>query len=454
MSANHLKIEMLKLEVFYLPERKLRKHPQGQIRKIAASIERFGMNVPILIDEANEVLAGRATLEACQRLGFDEVPAIRISHLDAKEKRLFRIAHNRIAEDASWDTAELKLEFEELTIEAPDLDLTLSGFAITDVDRMLGQLGGDLSDLDSPVDPMSIGASVTQRGDLWQIGEHRLLCGDACSADDMKTLMGDVSARLLLTDPPYNVPINGHVSGLGKHKHREFVMASGEMSASEFEEFLGTAIARASAYITDGGLFYIFMDSKHLVDLELAARHQGLETLTICVWVKDNGGMGSFYRSQHELVLVSRRANDKAPHVNTVELGAHGRYRTNVWSYPGVNSFGEGRDTALSIHPTVKPISLLADAILDCSKKGEVILDSFGGSGSTMVAAQKTGRWAYLMELDPYYCDAIILRMLAAYGKEAVHVESGRTYTEVAQERKIDGAAATPETEVPRGGAL
>lgn len=436
MRSNRLSIEYLPIDQFRLPKRKLRKHPQGQIRKIVASIERFGMNVPVLVDEGNEVLAGAATIEACKKLGFDELPCVRIAHLNDAEKRLFRIAHNRIAEDASWDTKELKLELEEIVIDLPALDLTLSGFAVTEVDRMIENVDGDLSDLDNPIDPEMLKPAVTRAGDLWMVGEHRLLCGDACNAEAVSRLMDGDEARVWLTDPPYNVPISGHVSGLGKHQHREFAMAAGEMSASEFEAFLGRAIAAASEQITDGGLFYVFMDAKHLIDLELAAREQGLETLNLCVWVKDNGGMGSFYRSQHELVLVAKRAADKEPHLNTVELGKNGRYRTNVWSYAGVNSFGNGRDAALAIHPTVKPVTLLADAILDCSKPGEIVLDSFGGSGSTMVAAQKVGRRARLLELDPQYCDAIIARMQTAFDVEVVHAETRRTFAELAHDRK------------------
>lgn len=439
MRSNRLSIEYLAINAFRLPERKLRKHPQGQIRKIMASIERFGMNVPILIDGMNEVLAGAATIEACRKLGFDELPAVRITHLDDAEKRLFRIAHNRIAEDASWDTNELKLELQEIAIDTPDIDLTLSGISITEVDRLIGNIDGDLSDLDQPVDPEMLGSAVTQAGDLWRIGEHRLLCGNACKADDVVGLMEGEEARVWLTDPPYNVPISGHVSGLGKHQHREFAMAAGEMSAREFEAFLGQAIGAASDHLTEGGLFYIFMDARHLIDLQLAARDQLLETLNLCVWVKDNGGMGSFYRSQHELVLVAKRAADREPHINTIELGKNGRYRTNVWSYAGVNSFGEGRDAALAIHPTVKPVSLLADAILDCSKPGEIVLDSFGGSGSTMVAAEKTGRRARLLELDPHYCDAIIERMQRAFGLQAKHARTGQFFAELDSERTEQG---------------
>lgn len=443
MRSNTLGMTYVPIDSFRLPDRKLRKHPQSQIRKITASIKRFGMNVPILVDEKNEVLAGAATIEACRKLGYDELPAVRISHLSDAEKRLFRIAHNRIAEDASWNTKELELELQDIAIEMPDLDLSLSGLAVTDVDKMLGNIEGDLSDLDRPVDPGRLGSPVTKRADIWQIGEHRLMCGDACDVADLSRLMGDDEARVWLTDPPYNVAISGHVSGLGKNRHREFAMASGEMSNDEFESFLGKGIAAASGKVTGGGLFYVFMDAKHLMDLQLAAKGQGLETLNLCVWVKDNGGMGSFYRSQHELVLVAKRASDREPHINTVELGKNGRYRTNVWPYAGVNSFGEGRDAALSIHPTVKPVSLLADAILDCSKPGEIVLDSFGGSGSTMVAAEKTGRISRLMELDPQYCDAIIQRMENAFGLEAVHLESEQTFKERRSDFESQAAVST-----------
>ncbi|WP_350138153.1 DNA methyltransferase [Parasphingopyxis sp.] len=434
-------IEYIPIGDFVAQRRKLRTHPKSQIAKLRRSLENTGAVVPVLIDENSRIIDGHAVIEAARQLGFESYPAVRVTHLSEEEKRVLRLALNRIAEDADWDSEELKIELQELSIDFPEIDCTLTGFETTEIDRMVRDRSGDLRDLDEPVAPELV--AVTRHRDVWRIGDHLVMCGDALSQDDLSILMGEDMARMVLTDPPFNVKISGHVSGSGKH--REFVQASGELSDAEFNEFLFWFQLAAIKYTLDGGLFYIFMDAQHLMHLLMASHCTMLETLTICVWVKDNGGMGSFYRSQHEMVLVAKASANNTPHVNNIQLGKYGRYRTNVWRYPGVNSFGKERDAALAMHPTVKPVTMLADAILDASNPGEVILDSFGGSGSTMVAAEQTGRRARLMELDPLYVDTIIRRMERSFGLGAIHVATGQSFDETAAERaaerEIDDAA-------------
>lgn len=438
---NAMTIEYIPIGDFVAQDRKLRTHSRSQIAKLRRSIERTGAVVPVLIDENSRIIDGHAVIEAAGQLGLENYPAVRVTHLSEEEKRVLRIALNRIAEDADWDSEELKIELQELSIEFPEIDCTLTGFETTEIDRMVRDRSGDLSDLDEPVAPELV--AVTRYGDVWRIGDHLVMCGDALSQDDLSILMGEDLARMVLTDPPFNVKISGHVSGSGKH--REFVQGFGEFDDGEFTDFLSQGQSAATKYMVDGGLLYIFMDAPHLMHLLTASQRNRLETLTICVWVKDNGGMGSFYRSQHEMVLVAKASANNTPHVNNIQLGQYGRYRTNVWRYPGVNSFGKERDAALAMHPTVKPVTMLADAILDASHPGEIVLDSFGGSGSTMVAAEQTGRRARLMELDPLYVDTIIRRMERSFGLGAIHVATGRSFDEIAAERaaekEIDDAA-------------
>jgi DNA modification methylase len=281
------------------------------------------------------------------------------------------------------------------------------------------------------------GEPVSRPGDLWKLGSHRLLCGDATDAESFALLLGDARAEMVFTDPPYNVPIGGHVSGLGKIQHAEFAMASGEMSESAFIGFLATVMRNLADFSIDGSIHYLCMDWRHSFELLTAARGVYTDLKNLCVWNKDNGGMGSLYRSKHELVFVYK--NGTAPHVNNVELGKHGRYRTNVWGYAGVNSFGKNRTSELAMHPTVKPVALVADAIKDCSTRGGIVLDCFAGSGSTLIAAERTGRRGYAIEYEPKYVDVAIRRFEDLTGEDAVHLASGLTFTQMADWRVIEG---------------
>jgi DNA modification methylase len=333
------------------------------------------------------------------------------------EIRAYVIADNKLAENAGWDEALLALELKELSLE-DDFDLTDMGFETAEIDLLLQQ---DVAESDKADEIPSIDRSmapVSRRGDLWKIGNHRLLCGDATSTQDIAILLGGASAQLVFTDPPYNVPVDGHVCVSGKIKHREFAMASGEMTEKEFEAFLASVFRNLASFSADGSLHFICMDWRHIREVMASGTEVYSELKNLCVWAKSNAGMGSLYRSQHELVFVFK--NGTKPHVNNVELGKHGRNRTNVWNYPGANSFSKDRDAELAMHPTVKPVALVADAILDGSNRGDIVLDVFAGSGTTLVAAENTGRRGFGMEIDPQYADTIIKRLSENCGLKAV----------------------------------
>ncbi len=423
MLHNELKIEYAKLSELKTYHRQLRK-PKKQVEKTKRLIETIGLFTPIIIDQDGTIIVGWNLVEAARLLNMDVVPVIRISHLNAQQIRILRIAYDRIAEEAEWDKEALAAEFAELQVLTPDL--TITGFEIEEINITLDLLsGGNPNDI---VPEVLEGPAVTQLGDIYVMDEHKLLCGDALEDDSYRALMGTEKAQMCFTDQPYNVPITGHAGNSGSKKHREFVEASGEMGTIEFEQFTECAHQRIAAYCIDGAIIFSCMDWRHMPEMHAAARAANLELNNICVWVKDNGGMGSLYRSRHEFVFVFKKG--KAKHINNVQLGSNGRYRTNVWEYPGVNSFGGGRMDELKMHPTVKPVDMVADAIKDCSKRDGIILDPFGGSGTTLIAAEQTGRKARLIELDPLYCDVTIRRWQELTGKDAIHALTGKTFNE------------------------
>jgi DNA modification methylase len=418
--------------------RNARTHSRKQITKIAASIERFGFVNPVLIDEDHQIIAGHGRVAAAKRLGLTEVPVLRIEHLSEEEKRAYILADNRLAEDAGWDQELLAIELQGL-IDC-DFAIEVTGFEACEVDIVLDDAAAANApdhSLDDEIPPLAQ-RSITKLGDLWQLGGHRLLCGDALSAASYDLLLNGDQASLIFTDPPYNVPIDGHVSGLGKRQHREFGMGSGEMTPEQFQTFLQTVFGHLVAHSVSGSIHFVCMDWRHLGETLAAGESVYSELKNLCVWVKSNGGMGTFYRSRHELVFAFK--NGSAEHINNFELGQHGRYRTNVWEYAGVNSFGRERDDALAMHPTVKPVALVADALRDCSKRGQIVLDPFAGSGTTLVAAEKTGRKARVLELDPLYCDTIIRRWQTVTGKRAIHRASRQTFEEREELRSSDRA--------------
>ena len=418
-----------------------RAHSAKQVRQIERSMEAFGFNVPILINQDLQVIAGHGRLQAARNLGWSEVPTIMLEHLTEAQAKAFMIADNRLTETSAWDDRLLAEQLKELSLVDLDFSLEVTGFDMGEIDFRIESLdlsGGPEGGPD-PVDEVPeapTGAPVTQLGDLWLLGPHRLLCGNALEAEALSVLMAGRRAAMVFIDPPYNVPIDGHCTGLGTVRHREFAMACGEMDEAAFTAFLAQAMRGLTAHSEDGALHYVCMDWRHLREV-LAAGHEVYTDLkNLCVWAKDNAGMGSFYRSQHELVLVFKHG--QGPHQNHVELGRHGRYRSNVWRYPGVNSFGRATEEGnlLALHPTVKPVGLVADAILDSSRRGEVVLDTFLGSGTTLMAAERVGRACFGLELDPLYVDTAIRRWQALTGESAVLAASGAAFEAVGQERQ------------------
>ncbi|MBA3041281.1 MAG: ParB N-terminal domain-containing protein [Alphaproteobacteria bacterium] len=411
-----------------------RTHSKKQIGQIAESIKRFGFCNPVLISKDNTIIAGHGRVQAAKQLGMTEVPVRMLSHLSRDEVRAYILADNKLAENAGWDRDILAIEMQGL-IDL-DFDIELLGFSTTEIDFTIDGEQRSSSAADEALDavePISLGPAVSRLGDLWQLGPHRLLCGDARSHADVARLCEGGTAALLFTDPPYNVPIAGHVSGLGRMKHREFAVASGEMDETAFTGFLRDSLGAAANHLTDGAIAFVCMDWRHIGELLAAGRAVFEELKNLCVWNKTNGGMGSFYRSKHELVFVFKKGG--APHINNFGLGDTGRYRTNVWDYPGISSLGAARDEELAMHPTVKPVALIADAIRDCSRRGDIVLDVFGGSGSTLIAAEQCGRVARLIELDPLYCDTIIRRFERVTGEPARLEASGSKFSQVNAER-------------------
>jgi DNA modification methylase len=420
-----------------------RTHSRKQIAQIAKAIRRFGFINPILVDDANFMIAGHGRLEGAKAVGLDQVPTVRLADMSEAEIRAYVIADNRLAENAGWDRELLGLELQYLTELDIDFDATVTGFELPEIDVLIGELSlaGDDDEAADAVFEVAAGPAVTRLGDVWCFGEHRLACGDSTQAEIYQRLLGDARAQMVFTDPPYNVPISGHVGGLGSIQHREFAMASGEMSQVQFTAFLQSVFGHLATYSADGAVHFQCMDWRHCPEILAAGAAAYSELKNICVWAKNNGGMGSLYRSQHEFVFVFKSGT--AAHINNVELGKHGRYRTNVWSYAGVNSFaGERGD--LGLHPTVKPVAMVADAIRDCSHRKGIVLDAFVGSGTTLIAAEKTGRRGYGIEIDPAYCDVAIRRLSAVCGLEAVLEATGQRCGEVAAERTPDSADACP----------
>ncbi|QDZ01336.2 ParB N-terminal domain-containing protein [Nitratireductor mangrovi] len=452
MDLHHSNIEIMPVAGLRPYAQNARTHSRKQIGQIADSIRRFGFTNPVLVSDENEIVAGHGRVLAARQLGMADVPVLRLSHLSAEERRAYVLADNKLALNAGWDQELLALELQAL-IDL-EFDVTITGFSLAEIDltldhaREASAASPDSADLVPPLP----GQAATKTGDLWQLGRHRLLCGDARASADVERLVGAGRVDLVFTDPPYNVPIQGHVGGLGRTRHREFAFASGEMSEAEFTEFLRSTLGNAASVAKDGAIAFVCMDWRHMRELVAAADGLFSELKNLCVWNKTNGGMGSFYRSKHELVFVYKIGT--APHTNAFGLGETGRYRTNVWDYAGISSLGASRADELAMHPTVKPVAMIADAIRDCSKRGEVVLDIFGGSGSTLIAAESCGREARLIEFDAIYCDTIIRRWQTYTGKRATLVGDGRCFEEIAAERLGQADQNSASTKSVRGSGL
>jgi DNA modification methylase len=411
-----------------------RTHTKKQIRQIADSISRFGFNNPVLIDDSGEIIAGHGRVEAAKQLGLSGVPALRLSHLSAAEKRAYVLADNKLAEKAGWDREILAIELEGLN--DLDFEVELTGFETAEIDVILEDAREAKREISAPEDqspePLE-GASVSQLGDVWVLGKHRIHCSNALDQGSYERLLEDEKAEFVFADPPYNVRIDGNVCGKGAVRHREFAMASGEMTRETFIGFLTNVFQLLVTHSTSGSIHDICMDWRHLAEMMAAGDTAYTELKNLCVWSKTNAGMGSFYRSRHEFIFIWKSGTD--PHINNFELGQHGRHRTNVWEYPGISSMQAGRLEELAMHPTVKPVALVADAIKDCSRRNSIVLDPFLGSGTTVIAAERTGRRARGIEIDPAYVDVVIKRWQAFTGKNAVLYATGQTFAEVEEAR-------------------
>ena len=414
-----------------------RQHDTKQLIKIQNSIEKFGFINPILVDEHNEIIAGHARLAAARLAHLPQVPVIRLEHLSTAQKKAYRIADNKLAELGTWSIENLQLEFQELEKLDLDFSLGITGFDMGDIDLILEGKEAKADPKANNIPFIPDNEVVTREGDIWILGEHRIICGNSLQKETLSPLMEDKKADMVFTDPPYNVKINGHVCGAGNVQHKEFKFASGEMTSEEFTQFLKTSFEMLCAFSKDGSLHYICMDWRHIKEIMTAAEVYD-QFKNLCVWRKDNAGMGSFYRSQHELIFMFKHG--KEPHINNVELGIHGRYRTNVWNYAGVNTPSAENAEKRAMHPTVKPVELIKDAILDASNRGGVVLDTFLGSGSTLIAAEKAGRICYGVELEPKYVDTAIRRYESLGEKRsAVHMGSGKTYQELLAAKRAEG---------------
>ncbi|NOU03128.1 MAG: ParB N-terminal domain-containing protein [Novosphingobium sp.] len=414
--------------------RNARSHSKKQIKQIARSIERFGFTNPVLVSDEGEIIAGHGRVEAAKLLGWKNVPTIALSHLSEAERRAYVLADNKLALNAGWDKEILAIELQALV--DLDFDVELTGFSVAEIDLALDEADEAHPDrTDAPEDEVvfASGLPVSRQGDLWLLGRHKLLCGDSRSSVDFEALLGKDKVDLVFTDPPYNVKIDGNVCGLGSIRHREFAFASGKMSESEFTRFLIDTLGNAASVMRDGAIAYVCMDWRHMGELLAAGNSVFTELKNLVVWNKSNGGMGAFYRSKHELIFVFKQGT--AEHTNSFGLGETGRYRTNVWDYAGISSISGSRSEELAMHPTVKPVAMIADAIRDCSRRGEIVLDCFGGSGSSLIASEKTGRSARLIEYDPLYCDTIVRRWEKLTGKRAVLAVTRDCFEDVTEQR-------------------
>ena len=413
-------IELISIGALKPNLRNARTHSKKQVKQIAESISKFGFTNPLLVDNENMVLAGHGRLAAAQLLAMDNVPCVRLGTLSAAQKRAYVLADNKLALNAGWDEEILAMELEELLELDLEINIELTGFSIAEIDSLIeGRAPEESGDpKDEKLPEIGLGPAVSQLGDVWQLGPHRLVCGDALSPQTCNTLLEGKQVQMVFTDPPYNVPIAGHVGGLGAVKHREFAMASGEMTPAEFTAFLKSAFQNLADNSVDGSIHFICMDWRHMAEILAAGTAVYAELKNLIVWAKDNGGMGTFYRSRHELIFAFKKGT--APHINSFELGQFGRYRTNVWQYAGANSLKTGRMDELTLH---------------VSKRHDIVLDLFGGSGSTLIAAHKTGRRGFLVELDPIYCDRIVRRWETYAKDDALLASSGKSFAEISAER-------------------
>jgi len=414
------------IETLTAPARNVRTVEKDHVQEVVTSISVFGYCAPVIIDQDNRILDGVVRWLACKQLNLASIACVKVGHLSATERRALRLALNRLGEKGRWDFRELRIELNELVLENAPIEIAFNPIEIDQIN----QDPDPPSQETGPLEPGADAVAVARPGDIFLLGDHVLTCGDARDPNVVGMVMADELARVVLTDQPYNVPVAGHIT---KKDHREFAMASGEMTEDEFLAFNEAWIAASLAFLLDGGLLGTFIDWRGYASVTLAARKLDLNPFNLIVWAKTNAGMGSLYRSQHELLPLFKKGTE--PHVNNVELGKHGRWRSNLWHYPGASSVGSDARKGLQVHPTVKPIAMLEDALLDLTREGEIVLDPFLGSGSTLLAAEKAGRRCRGIEIDPRYVDVTIRRFEAATGQQSRLKVSGKTFGETAAER-------------------
>lgn len=424
------------IELVKPDDRNPRKHSKQQIRQIADCIGEIGFVVPIVVDGSNKILSGHGRYAAAKLLGATHVPVIRLEHLTPEQARIFSIADNRLVENSDWDDellAEILLDLSNANL---DISLELTGFSVTEMDLRIDSHLEEKSDKPDPADQIieQRGPIISRFGDVWSLGRHRIICGNSLEESTYSMLMNGLKAHMVISDSPFNVKINGHVGGNGKVKHKEFQFASGEMSQEEFTQFLTQAFRLQSKYSVDNSVHYQFCDWRHLEEFMSAGNSAYHQLINLVVWVKNSGAMGSFYRSRHELVLVY--VNGKGPRRNNVQLGKYGRNRTNVWEYPGILTMSRQSEEGnlLLMHPTIKCVAMIADAILDCTSRNEIVLDAFLGSGTTVLAAERIGRVCHGIEVDPHYVDVSIMRWQRLTSESAIHTQSGKTFNQLSQE--------------------
>jgi len=435
MSRPTLTIEYMPLGQLVASPRNARTHSKKQIALIADSIRRFGMVTPVGIGPDNQLIYGHARTEAAKLAGLETVPVVRLDHLNSDERRAYLLADNRLALESGWDREILALELKEL--DALDFDLPALGFSLPEIDQLYEDLADkrvDGTDMEDDAIPIPVAQTVTRPGDLILLGNHRLVQGDARNPLSYERLLDDEMIDVVFADPPYNVRIENNVSGLGKVRHGDFAMASGEMSPEQFTDFLTEGFRPAADRMRDGAIAFVCMDWRHITELQAAGLAVFDELKNICIWNKRQAGMGAFYRSKYEMVFVFKKGS--APHINTFGLGGEGRHRSNVWDYAGVSGLSRAGLDELAMHPTVKPVAMIVDALKDVSGRGAIVLDNFGGSGSTLIAAEKCGRRARLIEYDPRYCDTIIRRWQNYTGKSALHADTGMTFEQLEERRQ------------------
>jgi DNA modification methylase len=427
-------IEWARIETLRPNPKNPRTHPKRKVKDLANAIKAVGFIGVVVVDETGMILAGHARHAAAKLLGMKTVPTLCVKGLSDELVRAFVLADNKFSERAGWNRELLAAELDELSILLPsvDLEISLTGFELGEIDILLADVGEEKPEPEDRLPPTA-GPAVTRPGDLWVLRKHRVLWGDAREVSNYARLAKDESAAMVFADPPFNVRIGGHVQGRGRAHHDEFAFASGEMSAGAFRSFLSTSLGSAAGAFRDGAIHYVCMDWRHIDTLMSVGREIFGDMLNLVVWNKTNPGQGSFYRSQHELIGVFRVGD--SPHQNNVELGRHGRNRSNVWTYAGVNSFGAGRDELLAMHPTVKPVALVADAVRDCTSKGDVVLDPFLGSDTTLIAAEKISRRCFGLEYESAFVDVAIRRWQADASADAILEGDGRTFDEIAAER-------------------